>query len=182
MSAARRLEARQARGRRRRRRAAAARARSARRLHIAHPLQRRRDDVDQHERERGGVSHGRRGQQRRGREPHLSHAVGEISVNAFDTIRMVMVGGGRKFAKRLRAFTIRSAPIRKRKLPAASTFNKAAAGRAVAEITALKRQLEGVTAELQQTKASFIREMHIHVRDGFRKAPAASDVGVHEQL
>eukprot|EP00965_Chrysotila_dentata_P043927 1460081-Pleurochrysis_carterae.AAC.1 len=137
MAAARRLEARQARGP-----AQAPTSNSSTNIQGQHEgctslilFNSDATDEDQHGRQR----------QRRGREPYLSYAVREVSVNACDTIWM-------------------------RKLPAASTFNKAAAGQAAAEITALKRQLKGVKAELQQSKASFMREMHIHVRDSVCKA------------
>eukprot|EP00965_Chrysotila_dentata_P167648 5536498-Pleurochrysis_carterae.AAC.1 len=68
-----------------------------------------------------------------------------------------MIGGGRKFPTRPRQFT-RCGPIRKRRLPTAATFDKAAACKAAAEISRLKKKVLANEKELRDVKNSFQRE------------------------
>mmetsp|Transcript_5831 Transcript_5831/g.12743 ORF Transcript_5831/g.12743 Transcript_5831/m.12743 type:complete len:255 (-) Transcript_5831:2879-3643(-) len=108
-------------------------------------------------------------------------AVGGMSTSPFDTVRLVMLGGGRKFPLRSRQFVCR-APIRKRSLPTIATFDQGAACRAAAEISTLRQQLASVTAKLQRTGAAFQHKVDVAVRNGVRKARIASDTSVYHNL
>eukprot|EP00965_Chrysotila_dentata_P184428 6088606-Pleurochrysis_carterae.AAC.1 len=92
----------------------------------------------------------------------------------FTSVCMKMIGGGRKFPERPRKFTCR-VPIRKRLLPAAKLFDKAAARRAPAEISRLKKEAGAKDEELRRLKSSFESEVDAHVRLGVRRARLADD-------
>eukprot|EP00965_Chrysotila_dentata_P109774 3627610-Pleurochrysis_carterae.AAC.1 len=134
-------------------------------------------DEEYEEGDGGGVEHGGRGGGRG--EPSLSTAVRSVGVN-YDVISLVMAGssiGDPPFK-----CAVRAKEIRKRKLPAGATFDKAAARRAATEISDLKKQLASVTAKLNQTKANFAHQVGVQVRLGVRKARAATDVSIHLEL
>eukprot|EP00965_Chrysotila_dentata_P175722 5801076-Pleurochrysis_carterae.AAC.2 len=135
-------------------------------------------------RERGGVEHGGRGE---GREPFTFAVIGlsvkvslSVTSEEYDSIKLKMHGGGRKFPDWPRQHVIRK-PIRKRKKLLAGS-DAGAARKAAAEMADLRKQLEKAVAEHEQTKAAFAREMEMHVRAGVRRARITSDATVHANL
>eukprot|EP00965_Chrysotila_dentata_P215551 6188844-Pleurochrysis_carterae.AAC.1 len=93
-----------------------------------------------------------------------------------------MEGGGRKFPRMPRQHVC-CKPIRKRVMHCVCTpANKAAARTMAAELKNLQRVHAHLVAIHERLKASFSREIDLHVRTGVRRSRIASDSAIHEEL